>query len=54
MWIEQSWCKHSHVSTFSGGWSGYGYRHGRRTHIREGYVHTELNIFDTNMVRVYS
>ena len=24
MWIEKSWCKHSHVNTCSGGWNRYG------------------------------
>jgi len=24
IWIEQAWCKHSHISTCSGGWNRYG------------------------------
>ena len=45
IFVEQSWCKHTHMSTCLVGWNRYRWRRGRRTHIWEGEVHAELNIF---------
>ena len=59
VWIDQSWCKYAYMSTCSGFWNRYGWnrsgsRWWLRTHIWEGEVLTEVNMFSMNMVCVYS
>ena len=59
--IHHSWCKYAHMITCSGfwnslryGWNWSGSRWCLRTHILEGEVHTEMNVFLISMVCVYS